>query len=65
MELKDFINKNRLGEFQLLRDFVSRGLHAEAVKACDSAINTCETRISKLRELKELIRREYERLDSV
>lgn len=60
MTAKEFIVKNRLEEFQLLKDFVSRGLTVPAFMACEDAITTCEKKVLALEELKIIIMEEGE-----
>lgn len=60
MTAKEFITRNRLTEFQLLKDFVARGLKPPALVSCDEAIASCKTKILALKTLKKLIEEEGE-----
>jgi len=53
-----FVTTHKLGEFQLLREFVARSLWTPALLACDEAIASCEEKIMRLQELKTLIEEE-------
>lgn len=58
MTAKEFMVRNYLIEFQLLKDFVSRGLTVPAFWACEEAIEACERKVLALEELKTIIMEE-------